>query len=102
VTQTSSEDLKRDVEDQKHEPLAFCGAAFKRSQIRWSTCEKEAFAIYQVFKKLDYLFYDGRRTHVFADCLNLLFVYCPHAVEPALGRHVFFKVQRWGLFLLRF
>ena len=85
-----------------HEPLAFLGAPFKKAEINWSTFEQEAFAIYQVFKKLDYLFCDDQPTHVFTDHRNLLFIFAPVALEPALGRHIVGKVQRWALYLSRF
>ena len=39
---------------------------------------------------------------MFTDHRNLLFVYALLAFEPALGRHVVSKVQRWALFLSRF
>ena len=85
-----------------HEPLAFLGAAFKGAERNWSTFEKEAFSIYQAFKKMDYLFYSDKPAHVFTDHRNLLFVFAPLALEPALGRHVVNKVQRWALFLSQF
>lgn len=42
------------------------------------------------------------KIHLFSDHRNLLFVYNPMAMEPALGRHIVTKVQRWALFLSRF
>ena len=44
----------------------------------------------------------GRKAHVFTDHRNLLFVFAPLALEPALGRHVVSKVQRWALFLSKY
>ena len=39
---------------------------------------------------------------MFTDHRNLLFVFAPLALSPALGRHVVSKVQRWALFLSQF
>ena len=55
VTQTNADDLDKDLRDQRHEPLAFLGAALKGSEERWTTYEKEAYAIYEVFKNMDYI-----------------------------------------------
>lgn len=102
VTQVDPAELRKPVEKQQHEPLAFLGAAFKGAELNWSTFEQEGFAIYQAFKRLDYLFYSDKPTHVFTDHRNLLFVFSPLVLEPALGRHVVNKVQRWALYLSQF
>ena len=102
VSQTRPSELSKPIEEQQHEPLAFLGAAFKGAEKNWSMYEKEGFAIFQVFDKMDYLFFGDNPTHVFTDHRNLLFVFAPLAFEPALGRHIVAKVQRWALFLSRF
>eukprot|EP00171_Calliarthron_tuberculosum_P013494 IDg13494t1 len=51
---------------------------------------------------MDYLLLGKRRTHVFNDHRNLLFIFAHLALEPALGRHVISKVQRWALYFSRF
>ena len=85
-----------------HEPLAFLGSQFKKAELNWTMFEKEGFAIFQSFDKLDYLLMSGRPAHVFTDHRNFLFVFAPLALEPALGWHVVSKVQRWALFLSKF
>lgn len=102
VTQTNLRDLSKPIEQQRHEPLAFLGAAFRGAQINWSTFEKESFAIFQTFERMDYMLETQNRIHVFTDHRNLLFVFAPLALEPALGRHIVSKVQRWALYLSRF
>ena len=102
VTQVDKRHLSLPLADQRHDPLAFLGGAFKGAGLDWSTFEKEGFAIFQTFQKLDYLFLRERPPHVFTDHPNLLFVFAPLALEPALGRHVVSEVQRWALFLSRF
>ena len=50
VTQCDPTELEKDVSEQNHRPLAFLSSSFKKSELKWSTFEKEAFAIYQTFK----------------------------------------------------
>ena len=102
VTQIEPEQLSLPVQEQRHEPLGFLGSSFKKAELNWSIYEKEGFAIYQTFDKLDYLFQDDQPVHVFTDHRNLLYVFAPMALEPTTKRHVACKVQRWAIFLSRF
>ena len=102
ITQTSPEQLKRAVTEQKHEPLGFLAGELKNSSANWTTFEKEGYAIVQAFGKMDYLLMGAPNVRVFTDHRNLLFVYAPLALEPSLGRHVVSKVQRWALYISRF
>ena len=102
VTQVDPADLTLPLEEQRHQPLAFLGAAFRGAELGWSTFEKEGFAIFQTFDKVDYLMQTQKSVRVFTDHRNLLFVFAPLALEPALGRHIVSKVQRWALYLSRF
>jgi len=45
VTQADAAELRKDIEEQKHAPLAFIGSSFSKTEMKWSTFEKEAFAI---------------------------------------------------------
>lgn len=101
VTQTDVESLKLPIEEHQHEPVALLGAEFKGAEGYWSTFEKEGFAIFQTFEKLDYLFLDESPVHVHTDHRNLLFIFAPLALEPAMGMHVVSKVQLWAIFLSR-
>ena len=102
VTQCEADELDKNVENQKHEPLAFLGSEFKGSEEWWTTFEKEAYAIYQVFKKLDYLLLTEEEIHLYTDHRNLLFIFNPLALDQTLGRHVINEVQRWGLYLSKY
>eukprot|EP00171_Calliarthron_tuberculosum_P020891 IDg20891t1 len=102
VTQCNADELAKSIEKQVHEPLAFLGSGFRGPQLHWTTFEQEGFAIFQVFLKLDYILLGHEHVHVFTDHRNLLFVFAPLAVEPALGRNIVSKIQRWALFLSRF
>ena len=92
MTQCHPGELSKDPALQKHCPLAFLGSEFKDSSRNWSTIEKEGYAIYSVFQKLDYLLMGSDDTHIYTDHRNLLYVFHPTSIEPGLGRHVISKV----------
>ena len=48
----SSEDVKVEKGQQRHEPLDFLNGTFKESRLRWSVIEKEAFLIVEATAKL--------------------------------------------------
>lgn len=102
VTQTEEDELSKAIEQQKHEPLAFLGGKFNKSQRNWTTYEKEAYAVVQTFDRMDYLFWGSKRTHVFTDHKNLLYVFAPLALRPNSPMHVLSKVHRWAIHLSRF
>lgn len=64
VSQCDPEDLNKELEEQRHNPVAFLGAAFKESAEWWTAFEKEVFAIFQVFQKLGYFFLSEEETQV--------------------------------------
>lgn len=102
ATQCSPEDLSKPLTDQSHQPLAFLSGTFSEREEHWSTYEREAFAVVQGFRKLDYLLACDQSTRVFTDHRNLLFAFNPAAMEPSLGRHKVLKVVRWALYLSAF
>lgn len=53
--QFTSSDLDEVVTDQAHEPLAFISGTFCERESHWSTYEREAYAVVQGCRKLDYL-----------------------------------------------
>ncbi len=83
------------LEEQRHESIAFFGSDFKNSELNWTTFETEALAIFQTFKRVEFL-------RVFTDHCNVLFVFAPLALEPSSGRHIVSKVQRWASLLSLF
>ena len=50
--------------DRSHKPLAFLSGSFKGSQLRWATVDKEAFAIVNTFRRLEYLLW-GRGSYLY-------------------------------------
>lgn len=88
VTQEDSYELVKDLKNQQHEPLALLRAAVKGSEERWKPYEKEAYAIYQLFRKMDYMLLAEDEIHLYNDNSILLFVFNPEALKPTLDRHV--------------
>ena len=102
VTQIKEKDLSLPLEEQRHEPLAFLGQKFNATELKWTTYEKEGYAIFKTFKKMDFLMLSDLDVHVFTDHRNLLFVYSPIFLKPDIGSHAVPKILRWALFLSRF
>ncbi len=71
MAQTKSVDLKLPFEQKRREPLAFLSSAFKSAELPWINLEKEAFAVYKVFTRLDYLPYTESPVHFFTEHRNL-------------------------------
>ncbi len=80
ITQVTAAALDCPIENESHEPLAFLGSEFRGAQKRWSTFEKEAFAIFQAFEKMDYVLLQARPARLYTDHRNLLYIFAPHAV----------------------
>ena len=102
ATQCKPIELSRPTIEQVHQPLAFLSGTFSDREGHWSTYEREAFAVVQAFRKLDFLLACDPTTCIFTDHRNLLFTFNPIAMEPSLGRHKVLKVIRWALFLSAF
>jgi hypothetical protein len=78
VTQIPVEDECKPVHEQRHQPLGFVGQRFNGSELNWATVDKEAFAIRDTLKKLDYLLQCYRRPFkLFTDHRNLIAMYNP-------------------------
>jgi hypothetical protein len=47
------------VVDEQEQPISFLSKTLDKTQMKWSTIEKEAYAIYYAFHKFDYLIRDS-------------------------------------------
>ena len=102
ITQCAPRDIYKHFPEQQHKPLAFLGSQLKKTDLFWTTFEKEGFAIFQAFTKLDYILMSYKPSHVYTDHRNLIFVFAPLTLEEALGGHVVSKMQRWAFFSSKF
>ena len=73
ITEGSREVIKQPLLQQEHKPISLLKNPFKGAQCHWSAFKKKAYAIFQVFKKLENLFLGSSKTHVFTDHRNIYF-----------------------------
>ena len=81
LTQIPPGQEDRPVAEQAHDALAFLSEAFKGVGLRWSSIEKEAFAIVVACKRLDYLLHCPGGFLIYTDHRNLKYVF---GVEPEM------------------
>ena len=79
------------VIDGVHKPIAFMSKSLSGAELRWSTIEKECYAIVYALKKFEYLLRDCHFT-LRTDHKNLLYVNTAHTS----------KVARWKLLIQAF
>ena len=101
ATQVPPEDKDKPVEERRHSPLAFLSGKFVSAAARWPIIEKEAFAIVESCKRLDYLLLRPKGFHLFTDHRNLVYIFNPKAVDGNMARYQADKLQRWGIIQVR-
>jgi hypothetical protein len=77
--------------DAKEVPIHFLNKAFTKGQLRWSTTEKELYAIVYGFRKLHYLL-SGVKFTLITNHQNL--IYMNSASEG--------KIQRWKMSIMEY
>eukprot|EP00918_Siedleckia_nematoides_P066434 GHVU01144439.1.p1 GENE.GHVU01144439.1~~GHVU01144439.1.p1 ORF type:complete len:931 (+),score=150.93 GHVU01144439.1:316-2793(+) len=77
-----------------HQPLAFISGSFKGCQLRWSTLEKEAFAIRTALLRYEHLFLRSKGVIVLTDHRNLEFLFGKES-SKSLPAYVRDKLLRW-------
>ncbi|KAH9109965.1 hypothetical protein AeMF1_015085 [Aphanomyces euteiches] len=102
ATQVPHEDLAKPVGEQRHEPLAFLSGAFRGASYRWPIVEKEAFAVVESCKRLEYLLIRPDGFRLFTDHLNLVYMFNPYGTSPNMAKYQAHKLQRWALTMSTF
>ena len=102
LTQVPAIDADELFGEQHHEPLSFLSGSFTGSAFRWSTAEKEAYAIVASVYRLDYLLLRPQGFDLYTDHRNLTFIFSPLAVSPHLSKAALNKIERWALLLSAF
>jgi hypothetical protein len=92
LTQIPESDVERPFEDQLHSPLAFLSGKFTKSQLNWSTIEKEAYPIVVAMTKLRHFLLNEKGFRLFTDHRNLVFVFSPSGVKKASTE----RLIRWS------
>jgi hypothetical protein len=102
VTQVEVGELTKSLKDQVHQPLAFLSGSFKGAATRWPIVEKEAYAIVETCKRLEYLLLHERGFHLFTDHRNLQYIFNPTSVNGTVAKYQADKLQRWSMVLQMF
>jgi hypothetical protein len=102
VTQVPPADSHKQIGDQKHQPLAFLSGKFTGAAARWPIIEKEAFAIVESCKRLEYLLLRPRGFKLYTDHRNLVYIFDPLGFDGGMARYQADKLQRWAMTLTMF
>ncbi|GMF43082.1 unnamed protein product [Phytophthora fragariaefolia] len=82
--------------------FGFLSGRFVGASSRWSTIEKEAFAIVESTRRLEYLLLRPAGFRLYTDHRNLVYIFNPYATDGAMARYRADKLQRWALSLMSF
>ncbi|KAH9128004.1 hypothetical protein LEN26_009174 [Aphanomyces euteiches] len=99
VTQIPSEDADLPIAQQRHCPLAFLSGRFVDAASRWPIPDKEAFAIVESCKRLEYLLLRPGGFVIYTDHRNLTYMFNPMATDSSMQRHQADRIQRWAMVL---
>ena len=83
------------VYEQDHRPLKTFSGEFKRSEINWSTIEKESYPIIQALKEWRDILMSPQGFRIYSDHENLVSLFKPEALNPELSKSALDKVYRW-------
>lgn len=100
--QLDAEDESVSITEQDHKPLAFLSGSFSGSAARWPIVEKEAFAIVETCKRLDYLLLRENGFRIYTDHRNLVYIFDPHATHANMVRYQADKLRRWSVTMMMF
>jgi RNase H-like domain found in reverse transcriptase len=101
LTQIPEEDLDKEADDKRHEPLAFVSGRFSGPSLNWSVPEKEAYAILFGMTRLRYLTLVNT-VNVFTDHKNLVYIHDPTSTNPQMASDIVSQQNRWGIILSEF
>ena len=99
LSQVPPSALHLPVDQQPHEPLAFLSGRFNDTQLRWSTLEKEAFAIVTATRRLHWLLATNDGFDIFTDHNNIVFIFDPLSLTTDLSQSSVRKVLRWAVLM---
>jgi hypothetical protein len=102
ATQVPPDDLNLPLDEQRHKSLAFLSGTFSGASARWPIVEKEAFAIVESSKRLDYLLVRPNGFRLFTDHRNLVYMSNPSGSNSNMAKYQADKLQRWALVMSTF
>jgi len=102
ATQVQPGDLNLPFDEQRHQPLAFISGSFTGASLRWPIVEKEAYAVVESCKRLDYLVVRPGGFRLFTDHRNLVYIFNPSGSNSNMAKYQADKLQRWSLVMSTF
>jgi len=97
ITQVPISDVNLPHSEKRHEPLAFLSGRFDATQLRWSTLEKEAYAIMATTERMHWILSDSAGFDIYTDHNNLVFIFDPLSVLRDISLSSLKKVLRWAV-----
>jgi hypothetical protein len=99
LTQVLEWDASKPHYEQAHLPLGCFSEAFKGSELNWRIIEKEAWPIVQALETWDYILGLNTGFNLYCDHKNIVHLFHPESVQPALKQSARIRVYNW-LYLL--
>ena len=97
ATQIPKDDVGKPADEQRHEPLAFLSGTFKGASSRWPIVEKEAYAVVETCRRLEYLLLRPEGFRLFTDHRNLVYILHPDKSDTSMAKYQVDKLQRWAM-----
>ena len=102
LTQVKDWDATKPVYEQQHEPLKTFSGEFRNAQLKWSTIEKESFPIIEALSAWQHFLLNPQGFRIYCDHANLVSLWKPESINPALSKSALDKVYRWVYMLSSF
>jgi hypothetical protein len=98
LTQVAKSELGKPVDEQDHRPLCFLSGSFTKSQMNWSTIEKEAYPIIVALGRLKHFLDRPEGFRLFTDHRNLVYIFNPTTERKSTTD----RLARWSSLLCGF
>lgn len=102
LTQVPFHQLQRPFDEQNHQPLAFLSGQFNKTQLSWSTIEKETYAIISTVERMHWMLAHPSGFDIYTDHNNIVFLFDPRSIMPNLSISSTRKVLRWAVSMARY
>ena len=89
-----------EVEKVSHEPIGILSGTFRGSQKRWTTVDKEGFAIVSTFRRLEYLLWGGVRVYI--DHRSLAYIFELEARVSSVPKTGAQRLENWKMMLAQY
>lgn len=95
LTQVVDYDPTKPVVQQNHMPISTMSGAFNGPQKGWSTIEKESYPIIKSVQEWEHYLLNPQGFRMYVDHSNIVSMFNPTTIEPALSKSSIDKVYRW-------